>query len=126
MCHLRIADTNVALAFSTILSARNGLDLESRCRSYCLRTISPLPFSERSPGHPAQYIDTDLGHVLVKQCARCHRGQNPPATNADPNDKSTMNIRDNFTGFWNLWKYGSRQARLFSARRDSPESNQVC
>jgi hypothetical protein len=30
----------------------------------------------------------------------------PAGYNADPNDKSTMTIRDNFTGFWNLWKYG--------------------
>jgi hypothetical protein len=25
--------------------------------------------------------------------------------NSDPNDKSTMSVRDNFTGFWNLWKH---------------------
>ena len=30
----------------------------------------------------------------------------PAGYNADPSDKSTMSVRDNFTGFWNLWKYG--------------------
>ena len=30
----------------------------------------------------------------------------PAGYNADPNDKSTMSFRDNFTGFWNVWKYG--------------------
>jgi hypothetical protein len=29
----------------------------------------------------------------------------PAGYNADPGDKSTMSVRDNFTGFWNLWKY---------------------
>ena len=29
----------------------------------------------------------------------------PAGYNADPNDKSTMSVRDNFTGFWNLWKH---------------------
>ncbi|MET9462977.1 hypothetical protein ABZY05_49830, partial [Streptomyces canus] len=30
----------------------------------------------------------------------------PAGYNADPNDKSTMSFRDNFTGFWNTWKHG--------------------
>ena len=30
----------------------------------------------------------------------------PTGYNADPNDKSTMSFRDNFSGFWNIWKYG--------------------
>jgi hypothetical protein len=29
----------------------------------------------------------------------------PAGYNADPNDKSTMSFRDNFTGFWNQWKH---------------------
>ena len=30
----------------------------------------------------------------------------PAGYNADAKDPATMNIRDNFTGFWNIWKYG--------------------
>ncbi|MFJ8795822.1 hypothetical protein [Streptomyces sp. NPDC102462] len=30
----------------------------------------------------------------------------PAGYNADPNDKATMSFRDNFTGFWNVWKHG--------------------
>ena len=30
----------------------------------------------------------------------------PAGYNADPRDKSTMSFRDNFTGFWNIWKHG--------------------
>ncbi len=55
-------------------------------------------------GHPAQYIDTDLDAYWngpLKAAADL-----PAGYNADPNDKSTMSFRDNFTGFWNVWKYG--------------------
>jgi hypothetical protein len=55
-------------------------------------------------GHPARYIDTDLDAYWngpLKMAAGL-----PAGYNADLNDKSTMNFRDNFTGFWNIWKYG--------------------
>ena len=55
-------------------------------------------------GHPAQYIDTDLDTYWngpLKTAAGL-----PAGYNADLNDKSTMSFRDNFTGFWNIWKYG--------------------
>ena len=35
-----------------------------------------------------------------------HAAASPTGYNADPNDPSTMTIRDNFTGFWHLWKDG--------------------
>ncbi|WP_334016608.1 hypothetical protein [Burkholderia gladioli] len=55
-------------------------------------------------GHPAQYIDTDLEAYWsgpLKAVADL-----PSGYNADLHDKSTMSFRENFTGFWNLWKYG--------------------
>jgi hypothetical protein len=55
-------------------------------------------------GHPAQYIDTDLDAYRngpLKMAASL-----PAGYNADLNDKSTMSFRDNFTGFWNIWKHG--------------------
>jgi hypothetical protein len=55
-------------------------------------------------GHPAQYIDTDLDAYWngpLKMAAGL-----PAGYNADPNDKSTMSFRENFTGFWNIWKHG--------------------
>jgi hypothetical protein len=59
---------------------------------------------EKVTGHPAKYIDTDLG-TYWKNGRRNALANNPAAYNADPNDKSTMSFQDNFTGFWNLWKY---------------------
>ncbi|KUJ10499.1 NAD(P)-binding protein [Mollisia scopiformis] len=53
-------------------------------------------------GHPAQYIDTSLDEYWAKwgKVAAGAAGYN-----ADINDKSTMSFQDNFTGFWNMWKY---------------------
>jgi len=60
---------------------------------------------EKVTGHPAQYIDTDLD-TYWRNSSLSAVADTPAGYNADPNDKSTMSIRDNFTGFWNLWKYG--------------------
>ncbi|MBB4235794.1 NmrA family protein [Rhizobium sp. R635] len=58
---------------------------------------------ERVTGHPARYIDTDIDDYFggpLKNAA-----DRPAGYNADPADKSTMSFRDNFTGFWNMWKH---------------------
>jgi hypothetical protein len=60
---------------------------------------------EKVTGHPARYIDTDLD-TYWRNGPLSAAAAAPAGYNADPNDKSTMSIRDNFTGFWNLWKYG--------------------
>ncbi|MDT5187708.1 MAG: hypothetical protein QOI29_5866, partial [Mycobacterium sp.] len=51
------------------------------------------------------YIDTDLDEYWTTGALSALAGR-PTGYNADPRDKSTLSIRDNFTGFWNLWKYG--------------------
>jgi hypothetical protein len=54
-------------------------------------------------GRPARYIDTSLEDYWsgpLKMVAEL-----PAGYNADRSDKSTMSFRDNFTGFWNLWKH---------------------
>ena len=59
---------------------------------------------EKVTGHPARYIDTELDAYWngpLKMAAEL-----PAGYNADLNDKSTMSFRDNFTGFWNIWKHG--------------------
>jgi hypothetical protein len=60
---------------------------------------------ENVTGHPARYIDTDP-ETYWKNGSLSRLAHAPAGYNADPNDKSTMRIRDNFTGFWNLWKHG--------------------
>ena len=99
----------------------NGMDLEVAIDHVAYADLAAA--FEKVTGHPARYIDTDL-ETYWRNGPLSPLADMPAGYNADPNDKSTMSVRDNFTGFWNLWKYRDRQARLCLARRDSPESDQ--
>jgi hypothetical protein len=80
----------------------NGMNLEVAIEHVEYQKLAAA-FSKVT-GHPAQYIDTDLDTYWsgpLKNAAGL-----PAGYNADLNDKSTMSFRDNFTGFWNIWKYG--------------------
>lgn len=80
----------------------NGLDLEV--------AIDHIPYAElaaafeKVSGHPARYIDTDLDTYWktgnVAAAANTGGGYN-----SDPNDPAFMTFRQNFTGFFNMWKY---------------------
>ncbi|WP_266064102.1 NmrA family NAD(P)-binding protein [Brucella intermedia] len=78
----------------------NGMDLEVAIEH--VRYADLAAAFERVTGHPAQYIDTDLDAYFAPMQAITGL---PAGYNADPNDKSTMSFRDNFTGFWNQWKH---------------------
>jgi uncharacterized protein YbjT (DUF2867 family) len=80
----------------------NGMDLEVAIEHVAYANLATA-FSKVT-GKPAQYIDTDLTTYWngpLKFIANA-----PAGYNANPEDKSTMNFRENFTGFWNLWKHG--------------------
>jgi hypothetical protein len=81
----------------------NGMDLEVAIDHIAYADLAAA--FKKVTGHPAQYIDTDLD-TYWRNGWRTALADTPAAYNADPNDKSTMSFRDNFTGFWNLWKYG--------------------
>ncbi|PQE21388.1 hypothetical protein CJF30_00008238 [Rutstroemia sp. NJR-2017a BBW] len=82
-------------------SRSNGMDLEV--------AIDEIPYAalatafEKATGHPARYIDTDA-ETYFKAFGPLANA--PAGVNADPNDKSTMNFKQNFAAFWNVWKYG--------------------
>lgn len=79
----------------------NGLDLEVAIEHIKYGELAAA--FERVTGHPAQYIDTSLDDYFngpLKAAA-----DKPAGYNADPADRSTMSFRDNFTGFWNMWKH---------------------
>jgi hypothetical protein len=80
----------------------NGMNLEVAIEHVGYQKLAEA--FEKVTAHPAQYIDTDLDTYWngpLKTAAAL-----PAGYNADPNDKSTMSFRENFTGFWNIWKYG--------------------
>lgn len=80
----------------------NGMDLEV--------AAAHVPYAELAQaftavtGKPAQYIDTTLDEywtngVFAKAAAA------PAGYNSDLKDPAAMTIRQNFTGFWNMWKH---------------------
>jgi len=81
----------------------NGMDLEVAIEHVTYANLAAA--FEKVTGHPAQYIDTNLDTYWQKG-PLSRRADVPTGYNADPNDKSTMSVRDNFTGFWNVWKHG--------------------
>jgi hypothetical protein len=79
----------------------NGMNLEVAIEQVDYHKLAEA--FEKVTGHPARYIDTELDAYWsgpLKMAADL-----PAGYNADPNDKSTMSFRDNFTGFWNIWKH---------------------
>ena len=81
----------------------NGMDLEVAIEHVAYAELASA--FKRVTGHPARYVDTDLEAYWSKgPLGRV--ADKPAGYNADPADKSTMTVRDNFTGFWNSWKHG--------------------
>jgi len=81
----------------------NGMDLEVAIEHVAYADLAAA--FEKVTGHPARYIDTDLD-TYWKKGPFGRVADKPAGYNADPADKSTMSVRDNFTGFWNTWKHG--------------------
>jgi hypothetical protein len=81
----------------------NGMNLEVAVDHIAYADLATA--FEKVTGHPAQYIDTDLD-TYWRNGPLSTLADMPAGYNANPSDKSTMSVRDNFTGFWNLWKYG--------------------
>lgn len=83
-------------------SRANGMDLAV--------AIAHIPYSELAAafeevtGHPAQYIDTTLDDYFSAGPMAAIADQ-PAGYNAAQDDPATMSFKNNFTGFWNMWKY---------------------
>lgn len=80
----------------------NGLDLEVG--------IAHIPYSElaeafeKVTGHPAKYVDTDMEtYWNTGNMARAK--DTSSGYNSDLSDPAAMTFRENFTGFWNVWRH---------------------
>ncbi|SIK58937.1 hopanoid-associated sugar epimerase [Mycobacteroides abscessus subsp. abscessus] len=80
----------------------NGMDLAVAIEQ--VRYADLAAAFEKVTGHPARYVDTSLDDYW-RTGPLAARADAPAGYNADPADKSTMTVRQNFTGFWNNWKF---------------------
>ncbi|KAH6874026.1 hypothetical protein B0T10DRAFT_465904 [Thelonectria olida] len=58
---------------------------------------------QKVTGKPARYVDTSFDDYF----ATVPIAELPTAYNADAKDPATMKYRDNFTGWWNLWRHSA-------------------
>jgi len=73
---------------------------------------------EKVSGHPARYIDISMEEYW-ETGAMASRADLPSGYNSDlKNDPAAVSIRDNFTGFWNLWRYSGGNDEKSVIRRD--------
>jgi hypothetical protein len=85
----------------------NGMDLKA--------AIADIPYTDLAKafqtvtGHPAQFIDVSLEEYWTKG-RMSHVAGMSAGYNAGPD---SMSIQENFTGFWNVWKY-----RVLEGTRD--------
>jgi hypothetical protein len=80
----------------------NGMDLEVAIDHIHYADMARA--FEKVTGHPAQYIDTDI-ETFWREGTQSRFADQRSAYNADPGDPATMTFRQNFTGFWNMWKH---------------------
>ncbi|KAF2170785.1 hypothetical protein M409DRAFT_63848 [Zasmidium cellare ATCC 36951] len=83
-------------------SEANGMDLEVAIEHVDYHELAKA-FTAVT-GKPAKYVDTDLDSYW-KTGPLSAGASRPAGYNADVNDLATLSMRENFTGFWNLWKF---------------------
>ncbi|KAI9714796.1 MAG: hypothetical protein M1820_000085 [Bogoriella megaspora] len=81
----------------------NGLDLEVAIDH--IRYADLATAFEKVTGKPARYVDVSLEEYWESGPA-AHIAGRSSAYNSDPSDPAAMTFKENFTGFWNIWKYG--------------------
>jgi uncharacterized protein YbjT (DUF2867 family) len=80
----------------------NGMDLEVGIADITYPELAAA--FEKVTGRKARYVDTTLEEYWAK--GPFSRAKDLPAGNeAEIADPATMRMRENFTGFWNVWKY---------------------
>jgi hypothetical protein len=91
----------------------NGMDLEVAIDHISYHDLAAA--FEKVTGHPARYIDVPLDDFW-KSGALSRAADTPSAYNSDPKDPSFMTFRQNFSGFFNMWKHSANNQGVI--RRD--------
>ncbi|KAK9242159.1 hypothetical protein V1506DRAFT_563140 [Lipomyces tetrasporus] len=79
----------------------NGMDLDVAIEHATYTKVAEA--FQKVTGKPARYIDTSFDDYF----AATPVAELPTGYNSDPKDPATMKYRDNFTGWWNLWRHSA-------------------
>jgi hypothetical protein len=80
---------------------RDGIDLEVAIEHVHYKDLAAA--FERVTGTKATFVDVSLEEYW-KTGPMSARGDRPAGVTADINEPGTMSVKENFTGFWNLWR----------------------
>lgn len=83
----------------------NGTDLEVAIAHVDYHELAEA--FTRVTGKPAKYVDVDLD-TYWREGPMSRAASFPAGYNASLEDTATLNIRDNFTGFWNTFKHSGK------------------
>lgn len=93
----------------------NGQDLEVGIEH--VSYIDLAKAFETVTGHPAQYIETSLEDFWTSG-PLASRASSGSGYNSDPSDPSFMTIEQNFSGFFNMWRYSHGNDSKAVIKRD--------
>ncbi|KAF2416440.1 NAD(P)-binding protein [Tothia fuscella] len=100
--HVALEDCDVYVRWLLDKQDRaNGMDLE-----VAIDHIHYADFAkafEKLTGHPAKYVDTSLEEYWAT--GPLARVADRPCGYNSKGEAGSLTIRENFTGFWNVWKY---------------------
>ena len=93
----------------------NGQDLEVAIEHVSYHDLAKA--FQKVTGHPARYVDTSLEEYWKtgNSAAMASRGS---AYNSNPSDPAFMTFQQNFTGFFNTWKYSWGNTKDAVVQRD--------
>lgn len=91
----------------------NGMDLEVAMDHVHYHDLAAA--FAKVTGHPAKYIDTSLDEYWEKG-PMARAAKLPSGYNSQLTDPAAMTIRQNFTGFWTMWRNSGRNQGV--VRRD--------
>lgn len=102
VCHVDLEDCEYYVRWLFDHQERaNGMDLEVAIDMIAYDDLAKA--FEKVSGHPARYIDTDLENYWAE--GPLGDGTISSGYNSDLKDPAAMTVRQNFTGFWNMWKF---------------------
>lgn len=79
----------------------NGMELKTAIGHIGFKELARA--FEKVTGQPAKYVDIDMDEYWTNG-PLSYRAQEPSAYNVDPKDPSFMNVRQNFTGWWETYR----------------------
>ncbi|KAF2871140.1 hypothetical protein BDV95DRAFT_494746 [Massariosphaeria phaeospora] len=91
----------------------NGLDLEVAIEHVHYADLAKA--FTKVTGYPAQFINVDF-ETYWKEGPLSARAEQSAGYSANIKDPATMSVRDNFTGFFNLWRHSGQNRGVI--RRD--------